>query len=54
MTSSGAAVDTLAMNLVAPEDANGLHIVAGDSLTAASADVATRAAALGLGVPTAL
>lgn len=48
-------IETLAMNLVALEDAYGLHIVAGNSLiTVASAEAAMRAAADGLGAPTAL
>jgi len=48
-------LETLAMNLVALEDAYGLHIVAGNSLiTVANAEAAMRAAADGLGAPTAL
>lgn len=46
-------VATLAMNLVALEDAYGLHIVAGNSLiTVESAEAAMTAAANGLGAPT--
>jgi AcrR family transcriptional regulator len=46
-------VPTLAMNLVALEDAYGLHIVAGNSLiTVESAEAAMTAAANGLGAPT--
>lgn len=46
-------IETLAMNLVALEDAYGLHIVAGNSLiTVAGAEAAMRAAAGGLGAPT--
>ncbi|KRC51661.1 TetR family transcriptional regulator [Leifsonia sp. Root227] len=46
-------VATLAMNLVALEDAYGLHIVAGNSLiTVESAEAAMTAAAAGLGAPT--
>ncbi|GAA0426469.1 TetR/AcrR family transcriptional regulator [Leifsonia naganoensis] len=46
-------VATLAMNLVALEDAYGLHIVAGNSLiTVESAQAAMVAAADGLGAPT--
>ncbi|MFJ3489112.1 TetR/AcrR family transcriptional regulator [Leifsonia aquatica] len=46
-------IATLAMNLVALEDAYGLHIVAGNSLiTVASARAAMVAAADGLGAPT--
>ncbi|MFF2052645.1 TetR/AcrR family transcriptional regulator [Leifsonia sp. NPDC058194] len=46
-------VPTLAMNLVALEDAYGLHIVAGNSLiTVESARAAMVAAAEGLGAPT--
>lgn len=57
-TASGAFVPrlevaTLAMNLVALEDAYGLHIVAGNSLiTVESAEAAMTAAANGLGAPT--
>ncbi|MEY9852028.1 AcrR family transcriptional regulator [Leifsonia sp. EB41] len=48
-------VETLAMNLVALEDAYGLHIVAGNSLiTVASAEAAMRAAATAFGAPTTL
>ncbi len=47
-------VDQLAMNLVALEDAYGLHIVAGNSLvTVAIAEAAMRAVADNLGCPTA-
>lgn len=46
-------IATLAMNLVALEDAYGLHIVAGNSLiTVESAQAAMVAAAEGLGAPT--
>ncbi len=46
-------VATLAMNLVALEDAYGLHIVAGNSLiTVATAESAMRAVADNLGAPT--
>lgn len=46
-------VDVLAMNLVALEDAYGLHIVAGNSLiTVDMAEAAMRAAADNLGAPT--
>ncbi len=45
-------VETLAMNLVALEDAYGLHIVGGNSLiTVDKAEEAIRAAAAGLGAP---
>lgn len=45
-------IPQLAMNLVALEDAYGLHIVAGNSLvTVAEAEAAMRAAAAGLGAP---
>lgn len=48
-------IATLAMNLVALEDAYGLHIVAGNSLiTVGSARAAMVAAADGLGAPTSL
>jgi len=48
-------VDQLAMNLVALEDAYGLHIVAGNALiTVDSADAAMRAMAVQLGCPTSL
>ena len=45
-------LETFAMNLVALEDAYGLHIVAGNSLiTVATAEAAMRAATAGLGAP---
>ncbi|MDZ5077776.1 TetR/AcrR family transcriptional regulator [Nesterenkonia sp. HG001] len=45
-------IETLAMNLVALEDAYGLHIVAGNSLiTVEMAEKAMREAAAGLGAP---
>jgi DNA-binding transcriptional regulator YbjK len=46
-------VTTLAMNMVALEDAYGLHIVAGNSLiTVQSAELAMAEASAGLGAPT--
>ncbi|MFC7743304.1 hypothetical protein ACFQXA_23595 [Nocardiopsis composta] len=45
-------IETLAMNLVALEDAYGLHIVAGNShITVDKAEQAMRAASTGLGAP---